>query len=167
MEEKSLREEMLEMKESLEIIAEGKKKKKERGFRIPFKARVNPRQAKNNYITVMMINENGAVDFQRKQIIEQTVDVDGCPRLATGEYVLHYKKNPVLICPSWNTKPFSPADNYEDSVKEKTNTNGYRLLLNIMKNSEIKGKKSIGWGVGIGVLIIAGIIVYALITGGA
>jgi len=146
------------------VLDSGNKKKKE--FKLPLKGKISNKKARDNWVTIMKINENGVVDFKREQIKEQTTMVDDVPRLASSEHVLIYKKKPIIIQPSWSTVPFSPRENYKNTLEKGSNIAGYRLLMNRMQTETAKiGKKIGGLGIGIGALIIIGIIVYALVTG--
>jgi len=163
-----LREELDEIKEKLaekELVE--KPIKKPKLFKIPFSKRVKPKQASQNYVTVIKINENGFLDIQKERIVEQTIMVNGIPRLATPEYVLHWKKNPMLILPSWSVKPLSPSDEARESMNDGSNTKGYRILMARMKSDILGSKPQMGgmvkWIVGIVLAVIVG---YALMTGG-
>ena len=94
--------------------------------------------------------------------------VDGIPRLATPEYVLRYKKNPLIIQPSWSVKPFSPEDNFKSSFAEGSATVAYPILMAKMK-AEVSGSKIKMGGMAkwIFILVIGAIIGYALFTGGS
>lgn len=154
--------------EILDLIAGDKIKiKKQKEFKLPWRARLNKKQGKANYVTVMKINENRQVNFIKEPIIEQTIMVDDVPRLASGEYVLNYKGKPLLVQPSWSVVPFSPSEHYKDSLKDGSNIVGYRLILNRMKLEAIKiGKKIGGWSIAIILgLIVGAIIIYALWKG--
>lgn len=156
-----------ELKEIKDLLKEEKKPKRKK-FRIPFGKKVGKSQAKKNYVTVIKINENGNLDFKKLQIDEQTIMEEGIPRLAATDYVLRYKKNPVIILPSWSVKPYSPSEQYEKSLNDGSNTKGYSILMAKMLKEQVNPKKQIGgmikWILG---LVVAGIIGYALITGGA
>jgi len=149
-----------------EIKENESKREKKKEFKFPFRARVGAAKAKKNYITIMKVNENRNVQMSREPIVEQTVVIDGIPRLTTGEHVLTYKKNPLIILPSWNVIPFSPSRDYEESLKNGSNVAGFRLLMNRMQIEAIKlGKKIGGLGLTIGGVVIGVIIVYALWKG--
>lgn len=150
-------------------LEEGKKDKKKRvrSFKIPGKGKVTPVKAKKGYVCVMKVNENGHLDFTKHRIVDQTILEDEIPRLAASKYVMFYKKMPVIFLPSWSVEPYSPYENYESSLTDGSNTAGYRLLLSRMKTELVKAKKKIG-GLGMTIfgLVIGGVILYALITGG-
>jgi len=162
-----IKEELREIKELLKDEKEVKKRSP-KSFRIPFKAKLNSMDKNRNMISVMKINENGYVDFVKLPISEQTVIVDGIPRLASAGYVLHYKKEPILILPNWSVEPFSPLEHYGETLSNGSNTKGYKLLMNRMQSSIMEKKPMmmggmVKWIVGIGLAVIIG---YALISGG-
>src|SRR3990167_2846066 len=164
--EPNLKDVLLKLNEKLETLDE-EKIKKQRGFRFPWKARVGKKQLKKNYVTLIKINENGNLDFTKEQIEDQTIIVDGVPRLATGSDVLRYKGKPVIIVHSGSVKPFTPhffnPEEHLEEVKEKGyDTTGYRLLLAKIKLGAIQPKKKMGWlAIGIGILVDVGVILSA------
>jgi len=160
-----IRDELEEIKELIKQKEEKPKKKKK--FRLPFSAKINSARAKNNWVTIMRINENGQVTFKRTQINEQTFVEEGIPRLASAGYVTYYKNNPMIILPSWSVEPFSPMEHYNKSLVNGSNAKGFRILLAAMKSQAIDQKKMMArtfkWIIGLG---LAAIIGYAFITGG-
>lgn len=141
---------------------------KEKKFRYPFGKKVGKSQKKKNYVTVMIINENGTGDFKKYQIQDQTILHDLIPRIAGAGYVIRDKKgNPVIILPSWSVEPFNPSEHYKNSFLNGTNTNGYKILMARMEAEKVLAKKKMSgilpWIIGIG---LAAIIVYAIISGG-
>lgn len=160
-----------EIKEDVEKL-KGKMLKeeglKEKKFRYPFGKKVGKSQRKKNYVTVIIMQENGNLDFKKYQIKDQTIIHDLIPRIAGAGYVLHDKKgNPVIILPAWSVEPLNPSEHYKTSFVTGTNTNGYKLLMNAMESEKVLGKKKMGkvlpWIIGIG---LAAIIIYAIISGG-
>ena len=157
-----------ELKELKEIIQEKERPNvKEKKFRIPFSKKVGNAQSKKNYVTIMKIQDNGEVTFNKTQIDEQTIMDEGIPRLAGSDYILRYKKNPMIILPSWSTVPYSPMEKYRQSLQDGSNTVGYKILLNKMIKEQVSPKKQLSgmvkWILGLGLL---GIIGYAIMTGG-
>ena len=161
-----LQEDIKEVK-SLLKETQDERDKKQKKFRIPFGKKVGKAQKKKNFVTIMKINENGQVGFSKKQIDEQTIIEDGIPRLAGSDYVLFYKNNPMIILPSWSVEPYSPKQQYIDSLTNGSNTKGYSVLMAKMLKETVNPKKTMGgmwkWIIGFG---LAAIIVYALLTGG-
>jgi len=142
-----------------------------KNLRLPWSAKVGNGKAKKGWVGVLKINENGVIDPKKFEISEQTIDVDGLPRLATSEYVLKWKVGfktyPIIIQPSWSLEPFSPKKNLQESLQNGTNVNGWKIIYNKMKSSAVEVKKKsmpswIIWIIGI-VIIVGG--AYALMTG--
>jgi hypothetical protein len=145
----------------------GEEEVKSKKFKIPFFKKVRGKQAKKNFITILKVNENGHGEFLKEPIKDQTVMINGVPRLATSEYIINVKRNPLMVIPSWSTVPINFKQNHEDSLKDGSNIVGYRILLEKIKLSGIEGSKKqmAGWLIWvIGGLVVAGI-VYALVTG--
>lgn len=162
----TLKEDMEFIKEKFEE-QENKKSKKTKKFRYPFGKKVGRSQKKKNYVTLLRINENGQGVIKKVRIDEQTFMEEGIPRLAAAGYVTMIKKNPWIILPSWSVEPFSAMDNYTKSLKDGTNTVGFKLLMNKMKLEAVNPKKQMGgmlkWILGLG---LVGILLYAFISGG-
>ena len=160
--ERSLREEIELMRKT---ISGEKEKKKEKKFKIPFRAKLNNQKLKKNWVTYLYVKDNGDVDFRKEQIVDQTTMLDGSPRIATSDTILRYKGKPLIIQPSWSVKPFSPVDNYNETEKQNLNSKGYRLLMIRMQQEAIKAKMKLNWLLILGGLVIAGIVIYALFFG--
>lgn len=159
--EKTVNEKILELIE--------KKAIKKKTFRYPFGKKVSKSQRKKNYVTVQIINENGVVDFRKYQIVDQTLIHEDIPRLASAGYILQDKKgNPLIILPNYSVEPFNIKEDYKDGLTDGSNKNGYKLLLNRMELNATDSKKKMGgaakWIIGI---VVAAIIIYALVSGGA
>lgn len=173
------------IKEDLEtiksMIKEQEKEKTKKKFRIPFGKRVGKAQKRKNYVTLILLKGNNQLDFKKVQIIEQTIMEEEIPRLAGAGYVFYYKKNPFIILPDWSLEPlavneeekipliaFNSGEDYKKSLSDGRNTVGFRLLFSRMKSEMISTKKTMGgwvkWAFIIGVV---GIILYALLSGGA
>ena len=172
-----------ELKQLRELIQEDKseKEKKKKKPRLPWRGRVGKNRQSKGYVAVWKINENGFITPSREQIKEQTIMIDGVPRLATPEYILRYKKGfrtiPLILLPSWSVKPiepkkltkeFNPAEDLQESLEDGSNTKGYKLLMNRMKLDtvgKLKGQMGgiLKWIIGLG---LGGIILYAILTSG-
>jgi len=162
-----IQEELGEIKELLKNQAnEGKLKEKK--FRFPFGKKVGKAQRKKNFVTILLLNENGVYDFKKYKIEDQTVMHDLIPRIASAGHVMFDKKgNPLIILPNWSVEPFSPLEHYQKSLINGSNTTGYKLLMAKMQSEQTSSKAKMGgmvkWIIGLG---LAAIIGYALITGG-
>jgi len=156
-----------DIKELKEILID-KEKAKEKKFRFPFGKKVGRGQKKKNYVTLLLLNENGVYDFKKYQILDQTIMHESIPRLATAGHVMFNKKgNPLIILPNWSVEPFSPLDNSQKSLVNGQNTAGYKILMSKMLSEKVDEKKKMGgawkWILGIG---LAALIGYAFISGG-
>jgi len=153
--------------ENIEKILEDKNEEKPKKFKLPFFKKVSAGKKRKNYVTLLKINENGGIDFKKIQISEQAFIEEGIPRIGSAEYILHWKKNPFIILPSWSTKPFSPSEQYEKSLNDGSNTKGYKILMSKMLSEQVGAKKQMGsmikWILGIG---LVGIVAYAFLGGG-
>jgi hypothetical protein len=157
----NIKEKMNKIDEKLDELLASKSKKPL--FKLPYKGKLSKSKVKQNWVTVVKINENKGVDFIKEPIDHQTIVVDGVPRLCTGEDVLNYKGKPLIILPSWSVKPFSPSENYSLSIKDGSNTNGYALLLARMKAGAIDLKKKMNMWLIIGLVALAGIALYVIL----
>jgi hypothetical protein len=158
-----IHEDLVELKK---IILESQVKEKK--FRYPFGKKVGKSQRIKNYVTVLVINENGTCYFKKYPIEDQTIMHDLIPRLATAGHVMHDKKgNPLIILPNWALEPFSPLVHYEKSMLNGDNSKGFKILMDKMISSKVDTKKKMaGWIKWvIGLIILAGII-FALVSGG-
>lgn len=153
-EDKSIKDLLQEMNEKLE----GKPKRK-KGLWIPLNARVGKGAAKRGYVTIMKIMDNRNIKFERQPIEDQTIIVDGSPSAATSDETLFYKGKPFIIQPSWSNKPFSPTDNYDNTMKSEYSSHINKLILTRMQKEAIASKRKISGGV-------IFIIILVLIAGG-
>ena len=132
---------------------------KERKFKLPWKGKVGKAKVKKGWATIAIIRNNGNIDFVKRQIRDGTVEVEGFPRVGTIDYKLSYKGKPFFIIPEWSMKPFSPVDNYSETVKERMNIAGRRAVLATLETEKIKPKKDMGnmiWII-LGLVVIGGI----------
>jgi hypothetical protein len=136
-EDKSLKEVISELNETLKE----QKAKNEKNFGIPFSARVGKAKVKKGWTTVQIIRDNRNVDFIKIPIEQQTAIIDGVPRIFTPDEMLSHKGKPFVILPSWSVKPFSPTDNYSETIKQGYGSQGFKLLLSRMKTEVVDGKK--------------------------
>jgi hypothetical protein len=144
------------------------RRNKEVKFKYPMGKKVGKGQRKKNYITTLILNENGTCDFKKYQISDQTFFHDEIPRLASSGHVMFDKKgNPLVILPNWSVEPFSPLEHYKSTLVGGSNTSGYRILLDRMERAKTENKTKMGgamkWIIGV---VLAAIILYAVITGG-
>jgi len=139
--------------------------KKIKKFKIPWIGRLSRKNLKNNYITVLYIQDNKEAQFMKVPIDESTVMIKDKPHLVTPEDIMTYKGKPIVIIPSWNYKPFSPTENMDEALKDNTHTKGLELLLNRMKKQIILPTKgSFNWLLIVGVIAAVAAVGYLLST---
>ena len=164
MEEDNIKTKIDRLSEKMDEIIQQEEKKNTKKFKLPSKGKLSKDKIKNNWVTVVKINENKGVDFTRQKIEDETIMIDNVPRLATGESVLNYKGKPLMIVPSWRVEPFSPTKDFKESLLDGSNTKGYALLLARMKKGILEPvKKKIPIGIIIVVLAVIGIIAYVVL----
>lgn len=164
MEEDNIKTKIDRLSEKMDEILEKEEGKKTKKFKLPMKGKLSKGKLKDNWVTVVKINENKGVDFTRQKIEDETIMIDNVPRLATGESVLNYKGKPLMIVPSWRVEPFSPTKDFKESLLDGSNTKGYALLLARMKKGILEPvKKKLPIGIILVVLAIIGIIAYVVL----
>jgi len=153
-----------EIKELKDLVSDTTKKKSKgiKPFRLPLKARVNKAKLSKGYVTVVKIEDNTGIDFIKEPIIDGTIKLDDDTFHAVEEFdIFNYKGKPLIFQPKSKLNPYNP-------LKGSHETYGQKYIMARMEGDKITGKKKIsGLGMSIGALIIGGIILYALFTGGA
>lgn len=151
----------LSLKEKLDYLMEENGKVRTKRFRLPRKGKLNRSKIKKGYTTILRIDDNGNVDFEKQKIEDSTY------RLSTKEYhvtdkkdILSYKGKPFIIQPTRKLNPYNPLDGTNE-------TYGQKYIMSRMLGDAIKIK--VGGAKGI-IYIVLGLIgayvVYMLFTGG-
>lgn len=162
-EEFNLKEEIRKLKER--VAEEDISKKSKKGFKIPYKGKLSKKNIKDNYVTYLFIKNNRDTDIFKAQIDEGTTLIKGSPRLATTDDIIYYKGKPMIIQPEWSVKPFSPSQNYQETVNDKLKSAGYSLLLNRMQKEAIEAKKKMNGMMIIIIIAVIGIAAFMLLGG--
>jgi len=158
-EEKSIRDELSELKQILVDGERAKKERKARPFRLPLRAIVSRGRLRKGYLTIAQISENMSVDFRREPIIDGTVKLEDTYHAIEDFDIFSYKGKPFIFQAKNKLNPYNPLEGRHE-------TYGQKYVMARMEGERILAKKTIGWGISIGILIIVGVIVYALFTGG-
>lgn len=148
--------------EEIKRLLEESNKKKTKPFKLPFKAKVGNRGLKKGMAIVMAVNENHEIDFQRKPIVDSTIELNDTYHAVYDDDLLTYKGTPFLIQPKGKLTTWNPFNTRET----KNETYGQKYVMARMKSDFIKAKAQLGWGVIIFGVVIAAIIGYAFLTGG-
>ena len=147
---------MNERLENIEkLLSEPKKKKL---FRLPTKAKVSNMKMKDGFATVMVIKENKNVDFVKERIIDGTIKLEDTFHAVAPKDVFFYKGKPLMIQYKSKLNPYNPTS-------DKHETYGQKWVMAKMMGDKLSFKKKIGLGMSIGLIIIIGIVIYALIAG--
>lgn len=161
MEEKTLRDEIKEIKE---IVSAPKRKKK---FNLPFKAKISKMNLSKGYVTVEVINENKSIDFIKEPIIDGTIKLGDTFHAVDDLDIFFYKGKPLVHQKKGDIYSYNPLVKQKPEDSEGNTTFGQKYIMARMEGDKITAKRKMGLGLGIGALIIGAIIVYALFTGGA
>jgi len=153
---RSLKEEVLELKD---MIKDNQvKKKKVKPFRLPLKAKVGNSKLKKGYLTIAVIEDNMNVDFRKEPIIDGTIKIDNTYHAVEEFDIFNYKGRPIIFQPKSKLNPYNP-------LRGNHETYGQKYVMARMEGERIVAKKQIGWGISIGIVIIIGVIIYAIVTG--
>tara|TARA_R100001530_G_scaffold24998_1_gene20219 strand:+ start:2466 stop:2951 length:486 start_codon:yes stop_codon:yes gene_type:complete len=158
--ETTIRDEIHKLKDLVSAPSNEKKRKKIKPFKLPFKARVNKSKLQQGYLTVAVINDNMGVDFRKELIKDGTVKLDDTFHAVEEFDIFNYKGKPFIFQAKSKLNPYNPLTGDNE-------TYGQPYIMARMEGDRLTTKKKIGLGISIGVLIIVGVIVYALFTGGA
>ena len=171
-EKTGIRKDISEVKEMLLEFKKPKGKKRKK-FRIPWKARVGKAKLKKGYVTVEFINENKAINFEKKQIIGGTIEIDGSIYAIDNFDIYSYKGKPFIHQPRTKLNPWHPLREYLNEERtydgkklDKNEIFGQKYIMAKMKSDLITTKRKIGWGVSIFALVVLGIVGYSFVTGG-
>lgn len=164
-EEKTLRDIVKELSDKYEEL---EKQQKIKRFRLPFRARLGKAKVKNNYVTIIFIQDNKAVKFMRAKIDEQVAEINGVPYYIPSDHIMNYKNKPLIILPSWSMSAFNPNEHYAQTLQNpQYSSKGWRYLMNYMNKTMIKAKKEFKIGAIIFVILIVGGIAWYAIKSGA
>ena len=137
-------------------------KAKPKKFNLPAKGKVSNAKMKHGYATVIEFNENRNIDFLKIQIVDGTIKLDDTFHALKADEVFFYKGKPVIFQPKNKLNPYNPLKGKDG----KHETYGQKYVMARMEGDKLSLKKKIGWGMGIGILVIIGIIAYSVLGGG-
>lgn len=160
-------EEKTTLKESIdhlnELLEHGKvKPQKIKKFKLPRSARISKAKLKKGYVTVATIHENKNIEFTKEPIIDSTFSLSNPVQTfhaINDDDIYFYKGRPFIWQAKTKINPYNP-------LKGKNETYGQAYIMARMEGDKIITKKKFGWGLGIGLLIVVGIVIYYLLAGG-
>jgi len=128
-------------------------------FKLPRKITTGrKRKVKQNYALVFYIRTNGYIEIDYAPIVNDLVysKYSGLYHAATADYIMRYKKFPVLIIPEWSVAPikegdvvaneqfpFSPVDHANIVKALGTQASQQKVLIDIERKAQLKDKKPI------------------------
>ena len=125
-------------------------------FKLPFRLWFGAKgKARKNFCLALIVRTNGETVLKWLPIEEDTIPFNEQIYSATANYILRYKKYPMIIIAEWNSEPFSPVENYEDAERNKTLVAGQKYIMTKMKLEAIKPKMNFNFKT---ILIILGVL---------
>jgi hypothetical protein len=151
------------------IMGDPKKAKKimnPKPFKLPFsKTFGSPAKIRKGNVLVQFVKTNGDVTFDWFPIEDDMVQIKYNKNLyaASAQYILRYRRFPLLIIPEWSLKPFSPFDHYIQTTQNKELAFPQKVIIEGSKRAalELKKKKSFG-GMWIWILIGGAVLVFLI-----
>jgi len=133
--------------EYIELQQKQESRKKSKKFKLPFGVRLGSKsKVRKNNVLVFSISSNGNVDIKFVPIINEMIYLPNHQlyHLASADYMLRYKKYPVIIQPEWSLIPFSPKDHLEKTEKNKEISLPQKVIINAVKLAQLKIKTPLG-----------------------
>lgn len=169
---RSIRSEIADIKQMI-IEGGGKKKKKDKEFKLPFGIRTGSKgKIKKGHWLAIVLKHNCQVDFK---LLPSERDLVYLPdsqtyHLAIPHLAWRYKNYPTLILQEWDMNPLMPSKLYGDTVEDKRLASAQLAILNKFMSGQVKPKKSGLGGKGLMLLIVAIVValyfISTLIKGG-
>lgn len=131
-------------------------------FKLPLGIKLGAGKAKKNFCLAIIVRTNGRMILKWLPIEEDTVTFNEQIYSATANYVMRYKKHPVIIIAEWSSEPFSPVESYELAEQKKTLVAGQKLIMTKMKLEAIKPKMDFNIKTIVIILAVLGVGYYAL-----
>lgn len=158
-ETKTIKDEVKETNDLLKKLLESGKIK---GFKLPKSP--SKSQVKKGYVHYLFIRNKEIIPM-KLPVEDDSVVVEGLPRIATTNFMYTYKGKPALIQHDFSVEPVSPQKEYEEAIRNKMTTTGHRVLLAKYEAGQIKPKKKISGALIFGIIIALIIAGYLLIRG--
>lgn len=123
------------------------KKKVGKEFKLPAKIRrgvKSKKKVKQNYAILIYVRTNGYADIDYAPIEDDMIysKQSGLYHLATTDYIMRYKKFPLIIVPEWSLEPFSPKKSLVETIEEGKLSLPQKAIINMVKLAQLGPKKS-------------------------
>ena len=123
------------------------REEEKRRFKIPLRLRLQKMLfTRKKYLLIMLIRSNESVLFKKVAPEDNTYKVGDTIYDASADYVLRYKRYPLIIQPEWTMKPFSTKDNFKEAVEEGTLTSTEKVIIARIEKDMVKQGFSASWG---------------------
>lgn len=150
--------------------------KKEKKFSLPWGIKLFSKgKLKKNYAIVQILRTNGSVEFKFVQIEDNTIKIGDVYHEATADYIMRYKKYPLIVLPEWNIRPikkgseemevqpFKARENIKEAIDKGQLSSAEKFILYAIKMDLVKGKNKVNW---MTVLLIGAILVGGYLLAG-
>jgi len=139
----------------------GWRKKKEKEFKIPKEKKLK-RLLKKNYAMVFFLRNNRSLDINMVPIENDMIYMkeSNTYHAANAEYILKYKKYPVMIVPEWSLLPFSSKEHSELSDTAGLGAKAQKVIINATKLAQLKEHKGMGGKTILWIIIGGAILLY-------
>lgn len=141
----------------LELIDKDKGSK-EKKFKFP---KLSNGKMKKNYVIAIILKTNKQMDIKKLRVEDMTVFLkdNKTYHLALTDFVMRYKKWPVIILPEWDLQPISIDELQNKTISEHRLALPQKIIIERMAMAQLNKKK----GSLKGVLIIVGVIAAAAV----
>jgi len=163
-ENKNLKEQVEEMRQTLKKMNGDKSKKKKKKFKLPRKARVKKKAMKQGYVTVCVIKDNKSINFEKVPLDGGTYKLEDenlTYHLADAEDIYFYNGNPVIFQPKRKENPTNPIK----MIEGEDETYAHEQIMDRMTGDAVKKRSNKGGDMGKWIVIgVIALIAIYLIT---
>jgi hypothetical protein len=133
------------------------------------RARIQKGKVRRGYCLVILIKTNLQMDIKYYPIKEDILELpkQKTYHLASAEYIMYYKKYPVIILPEWNLLPFNPKENYREAYNEGSVAYAQKVVIDAIVRGQLKGKKGFDAKILIFIILgaVAGLFILSQVVG--
>jgi|SRR3990167_9575062 len=135
------------------------------------KLKINNAKQKKGFVSVILIRDNGSIDIKKLKIENDMLYLNDnkAYHMANADYIMRFKKYPVIIIPEWSVEPlsptyFSPVEDAKLSRKEGRGLEAQKFSIKAAEMSMLDKKKSGGNARWLIIIVIGVIILYVIYT---
>lgn len=131
-----------------------KPKLKKKKFGMPFRGRVGKQKARKGWVSVIKVMDNKVIDFEKQQVVDQTVMVDEVPRVVMPGNILSYRGKPAVVISTNSVTPVDFDKLHQSVENSQLSVKGHKLLLARMLGEVIQAKKKMNMAIIFGLLVV-------------